>query len=117
MPLYAYRAMNAAGRINVGQMLAANGLDLEARLKRMALDFIDGRPLQPRSRRGGRVPRRVLINFCFHLEQMAQAGVPIVEGLADLRDSTTHLRFRAQLAAMVESVEGGLQIAAGVSIV
>jgi len=56
---------------------------------------------------GSRVPRRVLINFCFHLEQMTQAGVPIVEGLADLRDSIGHPQFKAVLAGMVESIEGG----------
>ncbi|MBI4986001.1 MAG: type II secretion system F family protein [Rhodocyclales bacterium] len=107
MPLYAYRAVNAAGRISAGRLMANNAADLEARLKRMALDFIDGRPLPQRGRRGGRVPRRVLINFCFHLEQLTAAGVPLIDGLADLRDSTTHPPFRALLAGMVESIEGG----------
>jgi len=30
---------------------------------------------------GGRIARREIIHFCFHLEQLTRAGVPILEGL------------------------------------
>lgn len=107
MSLYAYKAMNAAGRTVVGRMDAINTVDLEMRLKRMDLDFINGEPVKQGIRFGGGVPRRELINFCFHLEQLTRAGVPIVEGLVDLRDSIDHPQFREVLAGMVESIEGG----------
>jgi type IV pilus assembly protein PilC len=108
MALYAYKAMNDAGRVVFGRIDAINPVDLEMRLKRMGLDFINGSPVR---QSGGffapKVPRRELINFCFHLEQLTRAGVPIVEGLTDLRDSMTHPHFREVIASMIESIEGG----------
>jgi type IV pilus assembly protein PilC len=54
------------------------------------------------------VPRRELINFCFHLEQLTRAGVPILEGLTDLRDSRSRTRVSAKSSpSMIESIEGG----------
>ena len=107
MPIYAYKAVNTMGRRIQGRMDAANEVDLEMRLKRMDLDFINGSPIRNRALFGGNVPRRELINFCFHLEQLLRAGVPILEGLADLRDSLEHPRFREVLAGMIESIGGG----------
>jgi type IV pilus assembly protein PilC len=113
MAVFAYRAMNPRGHVVHGELDAANLVDLELRLKRMELDFIHGAP----SRRGrllksGAVPRQELINFCFHLEQLARAGVPILEGLADLRDSTDQPRFREVVADLVESIQGGRGLSA-----
>ena len=51
--------------------------------------------------------RRELINFCFHLEQAHRAGLPILEALQDLRDSTDHDDFRNVLASISLAVEGG----------
>jgi type IV pilus assembly protein PilC len=42
MALYAYKAMNLNGRTVVGRLEAINLVDLEMRLKRMDLDFING---------------------------------------------------------------------------
>ena len=41
------------------------------------------------------------------MEQLVTAGVPVIEGLATLRDSAGNPRLREVLAGMVESVEGG----------
>jgi type IV pilus assembly protein PilC len=108
MAVFAYRAMNARGHVVHGELDAANLVDLELRLKRMELDFIHGAPSRrARLLRIGKVPRLELINFCFHLEQLTRAGVPILEGLADLRDSTDHPRFREVAAGLVEGIQGG----------
>jgi type IV pilus assembly protein PilC len=75
----------------------------------MGLDLIAGAPTEQRSRLlgGGRVARQDLINFCFHLEQLTKAGVPLVEGLTDLRDSLENARFREVISGLLESIEGG----------
>jgi type IV pilus assembly protein PilC len=105
---YAYKAMNPSGRLVFGRMDAVNLIDLEMRLKRMDLDFVNGDVQRQRALFGGEnVSRRELINFCFHLEQLARAGVPILEGLTDLRDSLVNPRFREVIAGMIESIEGG----------
>jgi len=105
--LYAYKAMDARGRKVFGRMDAVNPVDLEMRLKRMELDFINGGPVKPGRWGGMQITRRELITFCFHLEQLSSAGVPIIESLTDLRDSLDNPRFREVLAGLIESVEGG----------
>jgi type IV pilus assembly protein PilC len=107
MSLYAYKAMDLNGRLVFGRMDAANPVDLEMRLKRMDLDFINGDPVKHRGFGAARITRRELITFCFHLEQLSRAGVPIIESLTDLRDSMENPRFREILADLIESVEGG----------
>ncbi|NHZ39617.1 type II secretion system F family protein [Massilia aquatica] len=112
MPLYAYRAMDLAGQLVPGAMDATNSADLELRLRRMELDLIDFRVAgQKAVAFGKRVVRRTdLINFCFHMEQLTAAGVPILEGLGDLRDSLDHPRFREIVTDLIESIEGGLTL-------
>jgi type IV pilus assembly protein PilC len=108
MPLFAYRAVNAQGKNVTGRVEAINLFDLEQRLSRMGLDLIAGAPSKQSPRLGGgRIARRDLINFCFHLEQLASAGVPLVEGLGDLRESVENPRFREIVSGLIESIEGG----------
>jgi type IV pilus assembly protein PilC len=45
--------------------------------------------------------------FCFQLEQLSSAGVPLLEGLSDLRDSTNNPHFQKIIGALVSEVEGG----------
>jgi len=111
MSLYTYKAVDPGGRIIPGRIDALNLVDLEMRLRRMELDLISGEPVSNRSLFGaGAVPRREIIHFCFHLELLVRAGVPILEGLADLRDSLEHPRFREVVASMIESIEGGQRL-------
>ena len=108
MSLFTYKAMNEGGRVVQGQLDAINLVDLEMRLKRMDLDFINGNEVRQGGLfRGGRIPKPELINFCFHMEQLTRAGVPILESLTDLRDSIYHPRFREVITSMIESIEGG----------
>jgi type IV pilus assembly protein PilC len=109
MPLYTYKAIDAAGKSVVGRTDAVNPFDLEQRLSRMGLDLVYGAPSSQAARLigGARVRRQDLINFCFHLEQLSSAGVPVVEGLVDLRDSVDNPRFREVVSGLVESIEGG----------
>jgi type IV pilus assembly protein PilC len=108
MALYAYKAMNDQGRMVLGRLEAINLIDLEMRLKRMDLDFINGDPVkQGGMMNRGKITRQELINFCFHLEQLARAGVSLLESLTDLRDTVENPRFREVMAGMIESIEGG----------
>jgi len=108
MALYTYKAVDPRGKTVMGRVEAANLFDLEQRLSRMDLDLVSGGPSSQASRFfGARVPRQDLINFCFHLEQLASAGVPVIEGLVDLRDSVENPRFREVVSGLIESIEGG----------
>ena len=108
MPLMHYKAMDERGRKLAGRIEAVNPDDLELRLSRLGLDLINFR--EARAGRGigrGRVRRGDLIGFCFHMEQLVAAGVPLIEGLSTLRDSAGNPRLREVLAGMIESIEGG----------
>jgi type IV pilus assembly protein PilC len=108
MALYSYKAIDANGKMALGTIEAINLIDLEMRLKRMGLDFINGDPVKQRQGFNRvRITRPELITFCFHLEQLSRAGVSIIESLTDLRDSLESPRFREIIADMIESIEGG----------
>lgn len=112
MAMYSYQSMDQNGKTIRGVMDAANMPDLELRLKRMELDLIDCKPAGQQTFTFARrkITRKDLINFCFHMEQLTAAGVPILEGLADLRDSLEQPRFREVVADMIENIEGGSQL-------
>lgn len=106
--LFDYKAVSPEGRMRFGRIDAINMVDLEMRLKRMELDLVTGSPVAPRKLFGQRgIPRAELINFCFHLDQLSRAGVPILDSLTDLRDSLEQPRFREVIAGLIESIEGG----------
>jgi type IV pilus assembly protein PilC len=117
MPLFTYRAIDAQGKSVPGRIEAVNLFDLEQRLSRMGLDLVNGAPTSQRSRLigGGRVSRQDLINFCFHLEQLATAGVPVLEGLTDLRDSVENPRLREVVSGLIESIEGGRNLSSSLA--
>ena len=114
--LYDYKAVSVEGRMIYGRLDAINVVDLEMRLKRMELDLVTGTQIGQRSYFGGRsIPRPELINFCFHLEQLSRAGVALLEGLTDLRDSIEHPRFREVIAGLIENIEGGQTLSQAMS--
>jgi type IV pilus assembly protein PilC len=114
MGLMHYKAVDDRGRVSRGQIQAVNVADLEMRLSRMGLDLINYRESVSRPRTGGarRIERRDLITLCIQLEQLLTAGVPVIEALADLRDSVPDRRLRTVIAGMVESIEGGKTLSA-----
>ena len=112
MALFTYKAVDTRGKAILGQIDAMNVVDLELRLKRMGLDLVRGGPVRRGSGllRGGTVKRAELINFCFHMEQLIGAGVPLVESLIDLRDSIENVRFREVISGVLEGIQGGLRL-------
>ncbi len=109
MATFNYRAIDQAGRHAQGQMDALNEADLEIRLERMGLDMITFKSTE-KSKSAftkNRVNNRDLVMFCFQLEQLTSAGVPILEGLNDLRESTANLYFQKVLGSLASEVEGG----------
>ncbi len=109
MSAFAYRAVDGNGRLLRGELAASSEAELDSRLLQIGLQLVTCRPLKGRQQMAARarVSRHELINFCFHLEQSQKAGLPIIEALRDLRDSTTEEGFRNILASISLSVEGG----------
>ena len=110
MPAFEYKAVDKTGRPVRGGLEAVNEADLELRLRRMGLDLMTCKAVDrkaSRLTRGGRITRQDLINFCFDTEQMSRSGIPMLDGLRDLRNSIDSPRFREILTVMIEDMEGG----------
>ena len=99
MPAYNYRAVDPSGVIIEGNLEAANERALETQLRQSDIELL--RCVEKSAGRFGRkraVKRKDLIGFCFHMQQMTRAGLPILEALADLRDSVEHPVFKEVIA-------------------
>jgi type IV pilus assembly protein PilC len=109
MPLYQYKAIDGAGKFISGSLDAGNVNDLELRLEKMDMDLVTYKQKEHGSDLFGRnkIGRRDLINFSFYLEQLTRAGVPLLEGLADLRDGEENPTFRDVVTGVIEAIEGG----------
>jgi type IV pilus assembly protein PilC len=110
MPSFEYKAIDKTGQPARGGLDAVNEVDLELRLRRMGLDLITCKQVDRRAKSigaAGAITRQDLINFCFDMEQMVRSGIPILDGLRDMRDSIDSPRFREVLTVMTEDMEAG----------
>lgn len=108
MPAFRYRAVDANGLIVEGNIEANSEQALDGQLKKSGVELL--RCAQKRSglfRRRVRVSRKDLIGFCYHMQQMTNAGLPILEALADLRDSVDNASFVDVIANLIAAVEAG----------
>ncbi len=118
MPQYQYKAIDPGGKFIQGSLDAGNISDLELRLEKMDLDLVTYKQKEPGADLFGRnkVGRRDLINFSFYLEQLTHSGVPILEGLADLRDGEENPSFRDVITGVIEAIEGGNSFSQALSL-
>lgn len=111
MPSFQYKAIDKTGQPARGGLDAVNEVDLELRLRRMGLDLITCKSVDRQTSitlaAGGAVTRQDLVNFCFDMEQMVRSGIPILDGLRDMRDTIDSPRFREVLTIMTEDMEAG----------
>ena len=111
MPSFQYKAIDKTGEPARGGLDAVNEVDLELRLRRMGLDLITCKQVDRQTSTtlaaGGAVTRQDLVNFCFDMEQMVRSGIPIIDGLRDMRDTIDSPRFREVLTIMTEDMEAG----------
>ena len=109
MPSYQYKAIDGDGRQARGRLDAFNEVDLESRLRKMGLDLITSKTMSRNAPAAGSgsITRQDLITFCFDMEQVSRAGIPLVDGLRDLRDGIDNPGFRDVLTSTLEDIEGG----------
>ncbi|MEQ1880487.1 MAG: type II secretion system F family protein [Burkholderiales bacterium] len=109
MASFLYKAIDKTGRPARGKLEATNEVDLELRLKKMGLDLISARMSRTEGSgsSSGNITRLDLIAFCFDIEQASRAGIPMIEGLRDLRDGMDNPRFREVLSSVLEDIDGG----------
>lgn len=113
MPTYKYEALNAKGRTIKGTMTAVNEIDLENKLHTIGLDLINSAEANElRFNFFETIGIKDLILLCIHLEQLDKAGVPILDSLSDLRDTTESNKLKNIMTDICELVESGKMLSA-----
>lgn len=113
MERFRYKALNAMGRPVRGVISAANENDLFSQLRGAGLELVSCKAV---SARGGflksapvaaRINTRELIQLFIHLEQMQSAGVPMLEALSDIRETSDNPRMRDIISDVHKDVTEG----------
>lgn len=85
-------------------------MELEKRLSNMGFDLLSYKEhskLKKSALRRKSISRRELINFTFHIEQLVNSGVPLIDSLKDIRDSLEYSHFTDVLQTIIDDIEGG----------
>lgn len=113
MHSFQYKGMDDGGKLSTGKMDAVNVADLEIRLQKLGLELVNFKALGAKANSIGsarRISRRELITFTVHFEYALKAGVPILDSLSDIKESSDNPRLCEILAAMVEAITGGVSL-------
>lgn len=108
MAHYAYKAMDADGRLSRGWLEATDPAELERRLQGLGLQLIRAR-LHRYALLRPQVRRRELITLFLMLEQLASSGVPLLDALSSIRDSQEGA-MKMSVAALLEAVGSGVTL-------
>lgn len=106
---YKYKAIDARGKIRNDVIEAENLLDLEQRLSGMGMDLINFKEKKDSlfKFKSKGINRKELINFTFQMQQLTKAGVSILDGLDDLKNSVPEGRLKEVLSGLVDEIQGG----------
>jgi type IV pilus assembly protein PilC len=109
---YRYSAVNQTGQVVRGRLEARNLSDLEKRVNRLGLSLISSDEIGGSLSVGGglfqrRVTKDELSQFCFYVERLVAGGVPLLEGLSDVRDSVSNPSLRNTIGIIIQDVEQG----------
>ena len=113
MPLYQYSAVNQTGSVVRGKLDARNQADLERRVGRLGLSLISSNEASGALANVGsllfkkKVTHDELSQFCFYVEQLISGGVPLLEGLSDVRDSVANPALRNTVGVIIQDIEQG----------
>jgi type IV pilus assembly protein PilC len=120
MPKFNYKAVNAKGRPVRGVIQAANESDLFNRLNDTGLSLVSCKELSEKSSKwqhltAKRVKLRDLVQLFMHLEQLQKAGVPLLDALSDVRDTTESTRLRDVMSDVYNEVSEGSSLSVALS--
>jgi type IV pilus assembly protein PilC len=115
MQRYKYRAVNQRGRAVRGVLAAANETDLFRQLQAAELELVQAQAIGDKkgfslSLGGKKITTRDLIQLFTHLEQLQSAGVPMLDSLADIRDTTENGRLKDIMTEVYREVSEGTSL-------
>lgn len=107
MTYYQYTAIDQLGRQQRGCMDVPSEQSLVQCLQQQELELLTYKLGQPLFRRQPRVNSAVLIVFCIQMEQLLQAGVPLLQAIAELAEQSEHKSLQAALRILYRDLEAG----------
>jgi len=119
LPAFSYRAVHASGRVQRGEMTAANENELARFLDESGLELIEARPCAERRRflpaafkPGQRISLRERALFCRQTSDMLRVGLPFVQSLLAVAESLPPGRWRSVIEDIARRVSYGNAITA-----
>lgn len=107
MTYYRYTAIDTYGRYQRGCMEVPNEQALIEALQQQELELLTCKFGRPLFRRQPRVNHAVLIMFCVQMEQLLQAGVPLLQAVAELAQQSEHQALQTALNLLRRDLEAG----------
>jgi type IV pilus assembly protein PilC len=119
MPEFAYRAMDQRRRWLRGHIRAISEFELDQRLRDRGLDLVTCKTIKASQRSSvlsKGIQTRDLVQLCIHLEQMGSANVPLMESLAEARDSVKSGQLQDIITEIHRDVSEGMALSAAFAV-
>lgn len=107
MTYYRYTAIDPSGRYQRGCMDVLNEQALIEALQQQELELLTCKLGRPLFWRQPRVNHAVLIVFCVQMEQLLQAGVPLLQAVSELAQQSEHKGLQTSLHLLRRDLEAG----------
>ena len=108
MPSFSYKAIRDDGKVIKGLLDALNLHDLESKLDRSGCELITAKEKSPSGFGfSKKITRRDLIDFFVHMEQMFEAGVPVIDSLNDFKEGLDPSKLKDLIGSLVSKIESG----------
>ncbi len=108
MSIYSYKALTPDGEVVKGRLPANSEAELESKLKQSNLDLISASEVRSTSMNlFGSISLQEIILICIHLHHLEEAGVPLLDSIADLRDTAENPKLRHIMMDLYDSLRNG----------
>lgn len=116
MASYSYKAVREDGKIIKGTLEALNIHDLESKLDKTGCEMIAAKEkLRGSFSIQKKVTRRDLIDYFVHMEQMFEAGVPLIESLDDFHQGLEASQLKDVISTLINKIESGSTLSAAMA--
>ncbi|MBW2039792.1 MAG: type II secretion system F family protein [Deltaproteobacteria bacterium] len=115
MSLYHYRALDEGGKVTRGVLEAEDERTLYQVLKERGLILIKASLERRFFRKGKKVQKKSLAEFSRHMNYIVRSGIPVVQGMLDIRDSTKDAAFRDVLEMVIKEVQAGQSLSSAMA--
>lgn len=118
---YSYVAKEASGKIIRGFLSAENEIDLANKISNMGYFLTSFKSIADTAStrvqyRSGRLKPKDVLQFTFQLSTLLDAGLPLLEGLRDLSQTTTEKKLRNVLEDLRYRIESGSSLKEALAI-